>query len=314
MSTAILELVPIDGLVKTTLAHLRIAKHLHNLIDDSVIWSIKEDYENNANMRFDNIVIVYSSRFGPFKAIEKFIKDNYQARLFWIVNEYQHYPNSLFTRLFNDRGVTVVANTESEGLKWQGFSDFQKINLNVTAFKKNAKVVATKDKKYDMMYYGTYRPDRIKYFEEYFQKGMIVSTSRKNAAKFRNIAPLARYIGKIDWHNGLSLLRQFKCSLYIEDQYTHTNFNHLADRFYEALSYDSLCLFDHNCLKNIELSGYDIHDECIVKSYNDCKKIYSDPNKYERLLDHQKGFKKVFERELKNVNLTLQETFDGKSI
>lgn len=314
MSTAILELVPIKGLVKTTLAHLRIAKHLNNLIDDSVIWSVKEDYEKNAAMRFDNIVIVYSSRYGPFGAIEKFIKDNYQARLFWIVNEYQHYPNSLFTRLFNDRGVTVVANTESEGLKWQDFSDFEKINLNVTAYRKNAKVLPTAQKKYDLIYYGTYRPDRIKYFEEYFQKGMVVSTSSKNAAKFRNVAPLARYIGKIDWHNGLSLLRQFKCSLYIEDEYTHANFNHLADRFYEALSYDSLCLFDSNCAKNIEKSGYQVHPDCIVRSYSDCMKICNDLEKYEKLLDHQKKMKRVFERELKDVNLHLQEIFDGRSV
>jgi hypothetical protein len=76
-----------------------------------------------------------------------------------------------------------------------------------------------------------------------------------------------RFIPRIDWNNvGLS---EFRASLYLEDEVTHKSYNYLANRFYEALSYQVPTVFTEECRDTIEKSGYSVPEHLIISNSRD---------------------------------------------
>jgi hypothetical protein len=120
------------------------------------------------------------------------------------------------------------------------------------------------------MYYGTYRPDRQDYVNEYFE-GAYVSTSPKNISKFKsNGLKNATYVDRLVWGRNDSTLNTVKFSVYIEDKSMHEDkFSHLSDRFYECVSNGVVLFFDVNCKKNVTQSGYNIPEFFFVNDRKD---------------------------------------------
>jgi hypothetical protein len=140
-------------------------------------------------------------------------------------------------------------------------------------------------KKYDVCYYGTYRRDRSKYFKKYFtDERFYLSTSNRNFKKFKSIGCKFTPISKLTWsRTGYDTLGYFKYSLYIEDEHTHNVFNNLADRFYEALSNNTIILFDESCINTLKKSEIENYEDFIITSFKDITK-----RNYEADLEKQK--------------------------
>ena len=261
----------------------------------------------NVNNKYDVIIKSYSTFYENYKAELELYKNNKDnARFFFITNEY------------TIQASNVLNKSAKEGCKWNIIANFNKdkitgkiwykkfsVNLNCLFYNKKT----VKQKKYNVCYYGTYRKNRRKYFQKYFtSKDFILSTSPKSIKKFIKddckFTPCKRF----DWNKLSDTLGLFSFTLYIEDEWIHQNFHNLADRFYEALSNETVILFDKSCihtLQNSELKNENYKD-FLIDSYEEITK-----RNYNTDLQEQKKWIKIIEAEKQKTFKQLEEIIIG---
>lgn len=241
--------------------HLIMSGHTVDLI-----WSYPEVNEN-IRTGYDAIIFNHASRYSYIS--DEYLTKNPTAKLFYITNEYNLGEPLILWSLAKTHGIQfdVIANHDMSASKVvkKYVNNWYVCNLNTliveqqTQFKTNN---FFEFEKQNCVYYGTFRKDRTKYFQKYLNGNIVVSTHAKNYSKFKSIGVTGPFCDRIDWStDGLSL---YKTSLYIEDESTHTNYNFLANRFYEALNYNVFPLFDVACKNTLEKSGYTIPSYAVV--------------------------------------------------
>jgi len=219
-----------------------------------------------AQQKWDAIIFNHASGYSnvDYKCVEM----NPDAKLFYITNEYNlGEPQLLWMAAKSGRKYDVIANHPAEASKVvkKYVNEWNIINLNSIIFNPT-QIVAESSlfpiEKTGVVYYGSFRAGRRKYFQKYFDNRIYVSTSKDNILKFSEVIPnlKCKFIGKLKW-KPRPQLESFQYSLYIEDEKTHTHYNHLANRFYEAISCRTTPVFDESCNGTIEKSGYNIGEE-----------------------------------------------------
>lgn len=254
----------------TTTAHTRNALRLAKITNLKLVSTIEECKALNRN-NFNQFVIIGAAFYPKTAEIDQWIRNGEIKRVAWVNNEYQVSPNSEYARLFKDFDNLLISNVENkQANKGKGFNDFLPINLNVLLLDCKKRPLF---KKYDLVYYGTYRPDRRIYLQKYFYESeFYISSSQKNIRKFNQLSGCnAKFCDKLNWEQGRETLNLFKYSLYLEDEFTHNNFNYLANRFYEALMCNVVLLFDISCRNTLEKSGYPILEKYFVSNYAELK-------------------------------------------
>ena len=220
--------------------------------------------------QFDVILLSYASFYMDFKKFVTLMENQKNCKIGWITNEYNLEPNSSFKKFI----TFIISNFEQYG-KWKNYQ-YLMVNLNSLLMRDRGKEFL---KKYDMIYYGTYRPDREKYFKKYLKGDFLLSTSSKNMKRYKSLGCDCRYMNKLIWRKGSETLNLFKASLYIEDEKTHELYNHLANRFYEGLIFNVVPFFDKSCMNTIQKSGYSIGNFFIVDSYEEiAERVKQIPN------------------------------------
>jgi hypothetical protein len=206
-----------------------------------------------------------------------FIKRNKFAALYWLVGEYEQ---STFAPLFyacRDQGrkVHIIRNYAHDMrcsyASKQSFVDFNAL----LARRPNQRV----GKDYGCVYWGRWRPDRAVYFRRYLHQPLRLSTSPKNMKHYIHAGCTATLGRAMSWQPGLETLNLFSHSLYIEDVFTHTHYNCLANRFYEAAYCNVAQWFDASCRNTIERSGIPFCDDWYVDSHAALVRKIS-PDKY----------------------------------
>lgn len=258
----------------TITAHSRNAIILSKELNIPLI-STKEEIENLNVNNYDYFVVSGSGFYPETAAIEKEIRKNKNATFIWLNNEYSTSPNSEYARLMKDMKSFSISNIKT---KYKTLT----INLNALIYEQTNKNIF---KKYDCIYYGTYRPGRRVYFQKYLQdKSIYVSSSSKNLKKYKYLAGAnATWCDKLSWENKKESLNLFKYSLYIEDEFTHKNYNFLANRFYECLMCNVVQFFDINCKNTIEQSGIDFDDYFYFSSLVELREKIKKDNFYKSL-------------------------------
>ena len=271
----------IDAHVRNT---LEIAKYLK--CNATILES---DFTKIINEKYDVIVFNYGSSYMPFKKLKMFTENNENAKYYYILNEYNVMPTGTIAK-YNPH---YILNFEKQLFKVKKNSKSSVLNLNLLLSKLPNELI---DKKYDCIYYGTFRIGRSKYFQEYIKENIYLSTSPKNFKKYKHIGCTPKYITKLSWKNKKETLNLFKYQLYIEDEYTHTAFNNLANRYYEAGFCNNVIFFDVNCRNTINKSELSYYKEqvkdYIVKSYEDLQSKIKECNKdFEKHLAIQKSWR-----------------------
>lgn len=261
-----------------TTAHARNAIVLANSLDAELVSTI-EDFEHVNIDKIDTFLISGTAFYPNTAEIERVIRSVDKPKIVWLNNEYQHTPNSEYGRLMKDfkHNSHIISNFEERFNKFKHYSKYHFLNINTLLYNEANEII---EKKYDICYYGTYRPNRRLYFQKYFTDNYIhVSSSTKNLKKFNQLAGgHASWCDRFSWGLGTETLNNFKYSLYIEDEYTHEAFNNLANRFYECLNCNVVQFFDVSCKKTIEKSGIDFDDYFFVSSAKELKRKIATDN------------------------------------
>lgn len=254
--------------------HVRNAKEISNYIGATLIAS-HDGADAIAQREWDVIVFNHASAYSTVDY--ECLKMNPQARLIYITNEYNlGEPQMIWMAAKEGRKYEVIANHPAKASKvvQKYVEQWHTVNLNTLIF--NPATPKQDDSFFDMekngaIYYGAYRAGREKYFRKYFDSRLTVSTSLKNRQKFSAISMQPRYIEKMIWKEPYTLSR-FSASLYIEDEKTHVHYNHLANRFYEAISLGVPLLFDESCRGTVEQSGYEVPNQYFIDSADELHK------------------------------------------
>lgn len=285
MRIAVIEIYPNKTLNKKKAidAHLRNSIIISDYLNADLLC-IEKDFINAFKNEYDVLILGYASHYAPFKLINKLLELNPNAKKIVLSNEY-----NIASSIGGFKPYEIIANYEKVSSQKQIIKQHF-LNLNLL-FAKTPNDLG--NKKYDCIYYGTYRPNRAKYFKKYLKEKIYLSTSNKNFKKYKHIGVNSKLINKLSWTNKVESLNLFKYSLYIEDVETHNNYNCLANRWYEAGYCNNVVFFDKNCINTIEKSEISYYKDqiefYIVESYEDLMKKISICNKdFEKHLAVQK--------------------------
>lgn len=248
--------------------HWQNAKQISDLIGAKLIWSYK-GVNDEVETDFDVIVFVHAS---AYEFVDRaWVEKSPSARLFYVTNEYNlGEARVLWTAAKAGRKYEVIANHQPEISRVckKYVKDWYVTNLNCLCYNPrvhNNNVLNVR--KLKSIYYGSYRKGRTDAFKKYLLgDSTIISTHKKNQEKFRDLLHIgsSRFIDRINWNkHGLSL---YNSSLYLEDNVNNTSYNHLANRFYEALNYDIPILFGEECRATTDKAGIYVPDELWVTS------------------------------------------------
>lgn len=259
----------------------------------------------------DIILIPYGmGRLEFLEAKIKLIAANPRAKLILFENEYSLSMVSGLKKYLKESGrkITLLINYEREKCyKYKALADEQFImNMNCLSYWPTKYPLS--DKRYDCVYYGGFRLNRQIYFKRYLKKDVWLSTSKKNAYKFKQICPDLKWITpRFSLRTGYPGLAKFRYSLYIEDPYTHTHYNYPANRFYESLANNCVLLFDVNCRNTFKRYGIDI-DSFTVDGYEDLISFIKRDD-FENSLQIQKNWLENIRADKKQLDIDLKKMF-----
>lgn len=248
----------------STIAHVRNSIILQEFLEDHCDCRLTDLSEKqDLSEQWDIILFSYATGRADFSNIEKLLNNQTDCKVGWITNEFE-----LFANGFVKEHMTFMINNfhESGIKKAHKYNQLLTTNLNTLIAKPRNQSV---EKKYDVIYYGTYRKYRDDYFRKYLKENLIFSTSKKNWKTFIDVEASCKVTDKISWVDDRETLNLFKASLYIEDTKTHDCFNFMANRFFESLYCNTAMFFDKSCMNTIEKDLYHIDPYFIVSSYDE---------------------------------------------
>jgi hypothetical protein len=249
--------------------HWRNAKCLADAMGGDLIWSYP-GVNDKITGGYEKIVFVHAS---PYAYTDyAWLEASPDAELFYVTNEYNlGEPRTAWMAAKKaGRHYTVIANHDASISKVvKKYVKSWEI-LNIIALYFNGEPEPQDFTASGCVYYGSFRAGRAKYFAHYLHSPVVLSTHATKVEKFRELGADCPVIPRLSWGGAGSSLECFKATLYIEDEITHTHYNHLANRFYEALNYSCPTLVDASCMGTFRTAGYRVPAEMMVK---DCRDI-----------------------------------------
>jgi hypothetical protein len=244
----------------------------------------------NWSKQYDAIICGFGSTSCECDKQLKFLKENKNAKLLWLVGDYEQ---STFAPLFytcRDQGRKVeIIKAFKPSLKCSYASKQHVIDINTLLVQKPNKVT---EKIMACAYWGRWRNDRLVYFQKYLKNPVMCSTSSKNIKKFHQNNCSPKYIKPLTWTRGAETLNRIAFSLYIEDVYSNQNYTSVANRFYEALACNVAQLFDKSCVNTLKECGYSLDSDMVIDGHTELvSKLI--PEKYQEIMSRQTAWNEL---------------------
>jgi hypothetical protein len=147
------------------------------------------------------------------------------------------------------------------------------VNWNLLAYEQSV-ILPISDRLYQeqLLYYGSFRKDRAKYFDRYFENPSVKITISAPNKKFEKYTSAnIRHIDKIS----MSDLPDYGLGLYIEDVKSHESNHSPANRFYEMLGAGLGIVFQPESAKQLAKAGFDVDDYVVWKDHGGFEKFFS---------------------------------------
>lgn len=225
------------------------------------------------NEKYDVVIFGFGSISNEINKTSDFVLKCGAKRLFWLVGDIDQSMNQSLFYTCKKTGLSfeTLQNHEIEKSNFGAKCSKQNyIDLNTLLCKPHNQL---SQKKYDCIYYGRWRKDRVIYFKKYLKHGVYLSTSIKNMKLFKHIGCNAKTVDKISWAPRKETLNLFRYSLYMEDVANHDIYSGLPNRWYESGFCNNVVFFDIDCWNTIrksEISQFeDQIKEYIVTSHDD---------------------------------------------
>lgn len=302
--------------------HVANAKELHKHLGWDLVFDVENDIRDVITYtKYDALVFVHGTGREKSSVLINTMFDkygsSYKPDLYYIKNDYDLGENNSLWALCRDWELeyTMISNFDRacETRCKKRINEWHTVNLNTLLFnefdsgwrerKIEPSLFAPTNpyggKEHGLMYWGQYRKDRLEGFKRFMDKEIFFSTSKKNMNRFKAHFD-ANFVNRIP----IERFREFKYTIYLEDETQHTYYHHLANRFYEALMYDIVMFFDVKAINTLERAkenGYVWNDIFIV---NDKAELHS---KVELLDNDRNMFELALEFQRKNYNVAIEE-------
>lgn len=322
-----------DGLKNTSIVHVRNSLIIQEFLGCDLLSHISEIplYENK---KYDVIICMYASPYMKYDAYLPLLLQNSDAKMFWLVNDHDLEDNILLRKWSHQTGKQyhVICNNPREGYRgWilrkksadrllnDWIDQWYTLNLNTLIFDINTFKDPLPEKE-GIVYYGTFRKNRLNDLRDYNGLRYDLSASKKNHKKFQDAGIEAKFVDKLDWQESENLLVRaltkrlcdYKYSLYIEDVHTHENYAFMANRFYECLMHKTILFYDYRCYATIKKSGYEISSYQIVHNSDDMSQtiefLENTPDVYNQILETQNSNVIKVMEERNTVLTTIRDT------
>jgi hypothetical protein len=259
------------------IASVRIARFVGDTLSLPICWD-----ESIQDEPLDVLVIVNGayafSGSSLLEALGRAIRE--AKRVVWIQNDYTIIPpkdlsgaESPFRKAFRDRYEAKSARvdywTTCEVMSVPGVSqsghfigaDSFYINWNcLTTEIRPVKPFADRVLDGMLLYYGSYRKERVPYFHRYFTNPSVDILLSSPTKKFEENFSRPRITHETKLAELYAFLGECGLGLYLEDKKSHTEFHSPANRFYEMLSAGLPIVFQPEAIRMMKKAGYDIED------------------------------------------------------
>ena len=208
--------------------------------------------------------IFYVNSMGAFAEPELRTELAYMVKhcdtMVWVQNDYHIQPISQVQKVMRERGWAHSCPFEYwNPVTWTTTPDqihhlserSHYVNWNMLTWKSVPRTrtagSAKKKREKALFYFGACRPGRKEYFKKYFidppYDAKIMTTGGDKYKALGITVPLLNGQRTDVIHE----TGKYEAALYIEDEYSHTTYCSLANRFYEYLSAGTMILFDESC-------------------------------------------------------------------
>lgn len=275
MNSQIFSFVKISD--NSMVASVRIARFVSNTLGIPICWD--ETVQQNLKTL---IIINGAYAFAGNEVLEALGKAIYSAqRVVWVQNDYTVIPpkdesgaESPFRKAFRDRFAegkencnywTTCAPYARPGVAPTGHRcgpSSQYINWNALQMSDGIAAIPFESRQApdSLVYYGSFRKDREKYFDRYFLNPRVTTIISCPNRKFDDRYHSTNIIHETKLGDLFEYLSNCGLGLYIEDKKSHNEFHSPANRFYEMLSAGLPMVFQPESQKTMDKGGYDISD------------------------------------------------------